>query len=70
MDKFEIEADSIEMAEALVDMIDLVGTLARKYNVCPTCLTFVFADSISRLVEEGKLGHVDGNTTHAGETVQ
>jgi hypothetical protein len=68
--EFELEVSDPAIAEALIEMIDIVGTLAAKHGVCPTCLTFAFADGISKLVEEGRIGHVDGTSTHVGETVQ
>ena len=68
--EFELEVDDPAIAAALVEMIELVGDLASKHGVCPTCLTFAFADGISQLVEQGKIGHVDGTSTHTGETVQ
>ena len=60
MDRFnpdipEEEREGIEKAVAM--MIKTTSMIAQHYGVCPTCLTYVFADLISDAEERGVIGH-------------
>jgi hypothetical protein len=60
MDRFnvEVEEGSEEaIAAACVEMVKVTAIIARHFKVCPTCLTYAFADSISEAEERGVIGH-------------
>jgi len=59
MERFnvEIEDDPEQVQKAVEAMIRVTSLIARHFKVCPTCLTYVFADTISDAEERGVIGH-------------
>ena len=60
MERFNVEPEpgTEEAIEAAcIAMVKMTSIIARHYGVCPTCLTYAFADKISDAEERGVIGH-------------
>ena len=75
MELFNVEIDKDDeeaVKRALAMLIMATSEIARRFNVCPTCLTYTLADAISKAEEEGKIGHgtLENEPEEEGETIQ
>lgn len=75
VDKFEIvlEGDEEDVIKAAInELVVAVAAVAYKHKVCPTCLTYTFADMISDLEERGAISHMSSEQDGwcRAETVQ
>ena len=65
-------SDEAAQNDALQALKVITGLIAKRYRVCPVCLTFNMADIVASAVENGMVHHwtKDGSTDDLAEVLE